>query len=104
MVIGTILIGAVGAVVGVVIAPYRLNRIYVWLDPFRDPQGLGYQMVQSKVAIGSGGFGGLGPGQGWENIFIFLKPTRTLLFPYSVRNTVFWARSSSLSFFSCLDM
>ena len=69
MVIGTILIGAVGAVVGVVIAPYRLNRIYVWLDPFRDPQGLGYQMVQSKVAIGSGGFGGLGPGQGLGKYF-----------------------------------
>ena len=70
MVIGTILIGAVGAVVGVVIAPYRLNRIYVWLDPFRDPQGLGYQMVQSKVAIGSGGFGGLGPGQGLGKFFL----------------------------------
>ena len=31
----------------------------------------------------------LGLARGWENIFIFLKPTRTLLFPYSVRNTVF---------------
>ena len=31
----------------------------------------------------------LGLARGWENIFIFLKPTRTLLFPYSVRNTDF---------------
>lgn len=104
MVIGTILIGAVGAVVGVVIAPYRLNRIYVWLDPFRDPQGLGYQMVQSKVAIGSGGFGGLGPGQGLGKYFYLPEAHTDFAFPYSVRNTVFWARSSSLSFFSCLDM
>ena len=89
MVIGTILIGAVGAVVGVVIAPYRLNRIYVWLDPFRDPQGLGYQMVQSKVAIGSGGFGGLGPGQGLGKYFYLPEAHTDFAFPYSVRNTVF---------------
>ena len=98
MVIGTILIGAVGAVVGVVIAPYRLNRIYVWLDPFRDPQGLGYQMVQSKVAIGSGGFGGLGPGQGLGKYFYLPEAHTDFAFSVFCQEHGFWARSSSLSF------
>lgn len=104
MVIGTILIGAVGAVVGVVIAPYRLNRIYVWLDPSEIPKVSATKWSSQRWPLAVVDLAVLGLARGWENIFIFLKPTRTLLFPYSVRNTVFWARSSSLSFFSCLDM
>ena len=48
----------------IVSRPYRLRRILAFLDPWADPQGLGYQMIQSKIAIGSGGAFGLGPGAG----------------------------------------
>lgn len=44
--------------------PYRLERIKVMLDPWSDAQGIGYQTVQSITAIGSGGFFGMGLGQG----------------------------------------
>jgi len=35
--------------------PYRLSRILVFLDPWKDPKGAGFQMIQSFVALGSGG-------------------------------------------------
>ncbi len=41
---------------------YAQGRLSVWLDPFVDPQGLGYQSIQSLYAIGSGGLFGLGFG------------------------------------------
>ena len=53
------------AVVGMCIyQPYRLERIKVMLNPWSDAQGMGYQTVQSVTAIGSGGFWGMGLGQG----------------------------------------
>ena len=44
--------------------PYRLERIKVLLDPWADAQNVGYQVVQSLSAIGSGGFWGMGLGMG----------------------------------------
>ncbi len=43
---------------------YASSRISTWLDPFSDPQGDGFQTIQSLYAIGSGGLLGLGLGQG----------------------------------------
>jgi cell division protein FtsW len=40
--------------------PYRLRRILTFLDPWRDPQGAGFQVIQSLIAIGSGGLFGIG--------------------------------------------
>ena len=45
-------------------APYRMERLMVFLDPWKDPQGAGYQLIQSKIATGSGGLFGLGLGCG----------------------------------------
>jgi cell division protein FtsW len=44
--------------------PYRLRRVLAFLDPWADPRGAGYQLIQSLVAIGSGGTTGLGLGAG----------------------------------------
>lgn len=46
----------------IAVAPYRLARLKVFLDPFQDPKGAGYQIVQSLYALGSGGFFGKGIG------------------------------------------
>lgn len=46
----------------VAIAPYRINRIKAFLDPGADPQGIGYHVTQSLLAVGSGGFLGVGLG------------------------------------------
>lgn len=49
---------------------YRLGRIQIWLDPFSDPIGKGYQIIQSLYAVASGGLFGLGLGQSRQKTFI----------------------------------
>jgi len=46
------------------VQPYRLARIFAMFNPWADPQGTGYQVVQSLQAIGSGGLTGMGLGVG----------------------------------------
>ncbi|MCG2712367.1 MAG: putative lipid II flippase FtsW [Candidatus Omnitrophica bacterium] len=48
--------------------PYRRKRILAFLDPWSDPQGTGFQIIQSLVAVGSGGFSGLGLGHGRQKL------------------------------------
>lgn len=56
-----ILIPAVLAVpVLIAIEPYRLKRLYAFLDPWSSPQGEGYQLIQSLYALGNGGWLGTG--------------------------------------------
>ncbi len=49
--------------------PYRLRRIIGYLDPWRDAQGAGFQIVQSFLALGSGGIFGLGLGCSRQKLF-----------------------------------
>lgn len=58
-----IILGGLGTLGGLIkIAPYRMNRLTVFLNPNLDPQGIGYQIKQSLIAIGSGGIKGVGLG------------------------------------------
>ncbi len=52
-----------------VTSPYRMRRITVFLDPFRDPSASGYQLIQSLIAVGSGGVAGQGLGAGKQKLF-----------------------------------
>ncbi|MDI6890493.1 MAG: putative lipid II flippase FtsW [Thermodesulfovibrionales bacterium] len=45
-----------------IMEPYRLRRVMSFLDPWKDPQGSGFQLVQSFIAFGSGGLTGVGLG------------------------------------------
>lgn len=63
------IIGAFVATVGVIAAPYRMTRIYAWLDPWKHQQDGGYQAVQAQLAIGSGGLHGSGLGMGASKFF-----------------------------------
>jgi len=49
--------------------PYRMRRIIAFLDPWRDAQGVGFQLSQSQIALGSGGVFGVGPGQSVQKLF-----------------------------------
>jgi rod shape determining protein RodA len=62
---------------------YQKNRLLVFLDPTRDPLGAGYTVIQSKIAIGSGGIWGKGRMQGTQNMLSFL-PERQTDFIFSV--------------------
>lgn len=57
--LGFLGLGGVAGFAGLIIAaPYRLKRITAFLDPWSDPLGAGYQIIQSLYAIGPGGLGG----------------------------------------------
>ncbi|RJP61764.1 MAG: cell division protein FtsW [Ignavibacteriales bacterium] len=51
-------------------APYRMNRIVSWLHPDVDPQGIGWQIKQSLIAVGSGGWFGLGLGSSRQKSYL----------------------------------
>lgn len=59
------------------LADYQRNRILVYLDPQVDPRGAGYQVIQSKLAIGSGAFEGQGFTLGPQKRFDFLPEQHT---------------------------
>jgi cell division protein FtsW len=57
------------AVAGLLIfVPFRTRRLVTFLDPWADPQGSGFQVVQSLIAVGSGGPNGLGFAQGKQKM------------------------------------
>jgi rod shape determining protein RodA len=62
---------------------HQQNRILTFLDPMRDPQGAGYQIIQSMTAIGSGGITGKGIGEGTQTHLRYL-PVRDTDFIVSV--------------------
>ncbi len=76
-------IGGTGAIVG--LAPilwtylhdYQRRRILTFLDPERDPLGAGYHILQSKIALGSGGLFGKGYMQGTQGQLNFLPEKQT---------------------------
>jgi len=49
--------------------PYRKMRILAFLNPWADPRGTGFQIIQSQVALGSGGFFGVGLGHSKQKLF-----------------------------------
>lgn len=53
----------------VVHAPYRMSRITAYINPWDDPQGNGFQIIQSFIAFGLGGIKGAGLGQGIQKLF-----------------------------------
>ena len=68
--LGLITAGALAAgAIGIAAEPYRRSRLFAFMDPWADPQGAGFQIVQSKLAIGSGGVGGTGLGNGLQKVF-----------------------------------
>jgi rod shape determining protein RodA len=79
--IGIVLV--VGVVQLGVLEEYQVNRLVVFIDPEVDPQGAGYNLAQSKIAIGSGGLTGKGLGQGTQSNLNFL-PERHTDFVFSV--------------------
>ncbi|MEE8348547.1 MAG: putative lipid II flippase FtsW [Acidobacteriota bacterium] len=58
----------------VVRVPYRMNRILAFIDPEKDPFGIGYQIRQSLIAVGSGGWNGVGYAQGKQKLFFLPEP------------------------------
>ena len=60
-----------------ILKPYQKSRILTFFNPDRDPLGAGYQIIQSKIAIGSGGFFGKGYLKGTQSYLEFLPEKHT---------------------------
>jgi cell division protein FtsW len=63
--------GSITVALGLVaiwLEPYRRARIFSFIDPWKDPQGAGFQTVQALISLGSGGWFGVGLGQGVAKI------------------------------------
>jgi cell division protein FtsW len=53
---------------------YRIARLTAFLDPWKDPQGSGFQIIQSMISFGSGGFFGVGIGDSMQKLFYLPEP------------------------------
>lgn len=71
----------IGAVVGAVaMEPFRINRIVAFMKPFEYKSGIGWQIVQSLYALGSGGVFGAGLGKSRQKFFYIPEPHNDFIF------------------------
>lgn len=69
-------IGVAGLVGAILMSPYRVKRVLAFMDPYADPQGIGYHTIQSLLAVSGGGGFGRGLGHGLQK-FGYLPEDRT---------------------------
>lgn len=73
-------VGVVGIVFLILIAPYRMDRITSFLNPWSDPLGTGFQIIQSLYAIGPGGLLGMGFLNSRQKHFYLPEPQTDFIF------------------------
>nr|WP_309099571.1 stage V sporulation protein E [Fredinandcohnia onubensis] len=100
--VGLGLIGVAGFVALILSAPYRIKRITSFLDPWEDPLGTGFQIIQSLYAIGPGGLFGLGLGQSRQKFFYLPEPQTDFIFAILAEELGFIGGSFVLILFSIL--
>lgn len=59
---------------------WRFKRIMAFLDPYADPQGTGFHIIQSLIAVGTGGFAGTGLMEGKQKLFYLPEPQTDFIF------------------------
>jgi cell division protein FtsW len=67
-IIPPVILAAVGLAVSILHDPMRMKRIFSWLDVEQNKNGVGYQAYQAMIALGSGGWTGLGLGNGRQKL------------------------------------
>lgn len=75
-----VLIAVLGVVGLILMQPYRIQRIIVFMDPFMDAKGSGWQIIQSLYALGAGGLFGLGIGKSRQKFFYLPEPYNDFIF------------------------
>ncbi|MGM8211835.1 stage V sporulation protein E [Virgibacillus sp. W0430] len=83
------ILGLLGFVFLIVSAPYRISRITAFLNPWEDPLGDGFQIIQSLYAIGPGGLMGVGLGKGLQKYFYLPEPQTDFIFAIVAEETGF---------------
>ncbi|MGJ7922490.1 stage V sporulation protein E [Neobacillus sp. LXY-4] len=100
--VGLGMIGVAGFVGLIISAPYRMKRITSFLDPWQDPLGSGFQIIQSLYAIGPGGLFGLGLGQSRQKFFYLPEPQTDFIFAILAEELGFIGGSFVLLLFALL--
>lgn len=100
--VGLGVLGLLGFVALVISAPYRIQRITSFLDPWSDAQGSGFQIIQSLYAIGPGGLFGLGLGQSRQKFFYLPEPQTDFIFAILAEELGFIGGSFILLLFALL--
>ena len=73
-------LGALLALVAIFTSPYRVNRLLAWRDPWQDPEGIGYHIIQSMSAIAGGGLTGRGLGNSLQKFGYLPEDTTDFIF------------------------
>jgi len=73
----------------IIMRPYRIQRILTFLNPWNDPKGAGFQIIQSLIAIGSGGFLGTGLAHSKQKFFYLPMQHTDFIFAIIAEETGF---------------
>jgi cell division protein FtsW len=85
---------AVAAVPALILAePYRLKRLFAFLNPWASPQGEGFQLIQSLYSLGNGG---------WFGVGLFCSRQKYLFLPFAESDFIFSIIGEELGFFGAL--
>ncbi len=96
--------GLLALMILVKIEPYRFNRILTFLNPEGDPQGIGYQINQALIAVGSGGFFGVGLGHSSQKFNYLPEPVGDSIFAVIGEETGFVGAFILVTLFFILAM
>jgi cell division protein FtsW len=75
-----LIVGMIGAFGILISAPYRVKRLLTFLDPWKDPRGAGFQVIQSFLAFANGSFFGQGLGNSNEKLFYLPEAYNDFIF------------------------
>jgi len=74
----------------IVRVPWRWHRIMAFLDPYKDPQGHGFHIIQSMIAVGTGGLMGAGLMEGKQKLFYLPEPHTDFIFANIAEELGLW--------------
>jgi cell division protein FtsW len=80
LLLGGATIGAAIVLAAIWLEPYRRARLFSFLDPWQDPDGAGFQSVQAMIALGSGGFFGVGLGESVQKVYYLPEASTDMIF------------------------
>lgn len=96
---------AVPAVLALILrAGYRSQRMLAFLDPWRDPQGSGFHIIQSLLALGSGGLLGVGLGQSRQKFFYLPERHTDFIFAIIGEELGLWGSTAVILLFALLAL
>lgn len=95
-------LAVLGLITAIVTSPYRVQRILTFLNPYEDPQGAGYHMIQSMAAVAGGGGFGRGLGHGLQKFGYLPEDQTDFLFAIICEELGIAGAAVVIGLFACL--